>query len=73
MIKKILRALATRAASQPGTEAGGFSNPPIYRWRCECGAESRYSDVKADTEYNASRHQWRQGVGHPMPEVYLTE
>ncbi|MGW8362897.1 hypothetical protein ACWGK1_20270 [Streptomyces wedmorensis] len=67
MIRKILRALAGDASTD------GFSNPPIYRWRCECGAKSRYADIKFDTEYNAQRHQWRYGVGHPMPEVYADE
>jgi hypothetical protein len=72
VIKKILRALATRAASQPGTAPDDFSNRPYYRWRCECGAKSRYSDIKADTEYNAQRHRMRQGVEH-QPEVYPAE
>ena len=26
-----------------------------------------------DAEYNARRHMWREGVGHPMPDVYSTE
>ncbi|MEV7926054.1 hypothetical protein [Kitasatospora sp. NPDC088779] len=71
MIKKVLRAL-TRATSQPGTASNGPGGRPLYRWRCECGAQSRDSDIKFDTEHNASRHQWRHGVDHPMPEVYGT-
>ncbi|MGW1275543.1 hypothetical protein ACWD4V_01110 [Streptomyces tsukubensis] len=70
MIKKILRALARAASQQPDSAPKRHSNPMIYRWRCECGAKSRGSDTKADTEYNAQRHQWREGVGHPMPKVY---
>jgi hypothetical protein len=42
--------------------------------RCECGAHSRGGDpFKVDAEYNAQRHMWRKGVGHPMPEIYSTE
>jgi hypothetical protein len=28
---------------------------------------------ETDAEYNAQRHQWSNGVDHPMPEVYSTE
>lgn len=46
----------------------------LYHWRCECGAHSRGGDpFESDAEYNAQRHQWGKGVGHPMPEVYSTE
>jgi hypothetical protein len=45
----------------------------FWHWRCECGAHSRGGDpFKSDAEYNAQRHQWRQGVAH-QPEVYSTE
>ncbi|MGW6571413.1 hypothetical protein ACWGAN_04465 [Streptomyces sp. NPDC054945] len=73
MLRKILRVLAGDASQRSDTEPDSFSNPPIYRWRCECGAKSRGSDIKADTEYNAQRHQWRHGLSHPMPEVYAAE
>jgi hypothetical protein len=71
VIEKIRRAL-TGAASQPDETSRSF-NPMTYHWRCECGAHSRGADIKADTEYNAQRHMWSKGVGHPMPEVYSTE
>jgi len=48
----------------------------IYHWRCECGAKSRGPGgwgIPSDADYNAQRHQWRMGVGHPLPEVYSTE
>ena len=46
----------------------------LYHWRCSCGSHSRGGDLfKSDAEYNAQRHQWYKGVGHPMPEVYATE
>ncbi|MEW1552022.1 hypothetical protein [Streptomyces tsukubensis] len=73
MIKKILLALARAVSREPDTASTGPSNPMSYRWRCECGAKSRYSDIKAGTEYNARRHQWRFPAGHPKPEVYAVD
>ena len=55
---------------------GGGSSPEtrtLYHWRCSCGSHSRGGDIESDAEYNAQRHQWSKGVGHPMPEVYATE
>jgi hypothetical protein len=71
VIEKIRRAL--KGAAQPGPTSGRPRNPMTYHWRCACGAHSRGGDIKADAEYNAQRHMWREGVGHPMPEVYSTE
>ena len=46
----------------------------LYHWRCSCGSHSRGGDpFETDAEYNAQRHQWSNGVDHPMPEVYSTE
>ncbi len=46
----------------------------LYEWRCECGAHSRSGDPsESHAEYNAQRHQWNKGVGHPMPEVFTTQ
>lgn len=73
VIKNILRALARAASQQPDTASNRPGNPMIYSWRCECGAKSRGSDIRADTEYNAQRHQSRHPVGHPKPEVYSVE
>ncbi|MFA1546688.1 hypothetical protein [Actinomadura chokoriensis] len=45
-------------------------------WRCACGAHSRGPGgwlITYDAEHNAQRHMWREGVGHPMLEVYSTE
>ncbi|MFG1860805.1 hypothetical protein [Microbispora bryophytorum] len=73
MIEKIWRALKG-AASQPSTAPGAPRSRTFYHWRCSCGAHSRGGWlITFDAEYNAQRHMWRQGVGHPMPEVYFTE
>lgn len=48
----------------------------LHHWRCSCGTHSRGDGgwlFESDAEYNAQRHQWYKGVGHPMPEVYATE
>jgi hypothetical protein len=43
----------------------------VYKWQCECGAHSRGGDAfEDDAKYLAQQHQWRKGVGHPMPDVY---
>ncbi len=43
----------------------------LYHWRCACGAHSRGGDLlESNAEYNAQRHVWRSGVGHPTPEIY---
>jgi hypothetical protein len=72
VIGKVLRALIG-AESQPSGPPTDQFNPPIYHWRCECGARSRGPDIKADAEFNAQRHLSRQEVGHPTPEVYAGE
>ena len=55
-------------------DSGGTKTRTLYHWRCECGGQSRGGDpFEMDAEYNAQRHQWSQGVDHPMPEVYSTE
>lgn len=72
----IRRALQDAAAQSEAASDSGYDwsqNEMNWHWRCECGAQSRGGDIKADTEYNAQRHQWRKwskGTGHPMPEVY---
>lgn len=69
----IRRALQDAAAQSETASDSGYDwsqNEMNWHWRCECGAQSRGGDIKADTEYNAQRHQWSKGTGHPMPEVY---
>jgi hypothetical protein len=62
------------AVARSNSANDGPRTRTLWHWRCECGAHSRGGDpFKDDAEYNAQRHQWRQGVGHPMPEVYSTE
>lgn len=62
------------AESQTGSASAGFgAETTLYHWRCACGAHSRGGDpFKSDAEYNAQRHVWRSGVGHPTPEIYST-
>lgn len=61
-----------------GILGGGSSPEPrtqtFYHWRCSCGAHSRGGDpFESDAEYNAQRHQWRNGIDHPMPEIYSNQ
>lgn len=43
----------------------------FYYWRCECGATSRGGDTWEQRMHQlAWQHQWRNGVSHPLPEVY---
>lgn len=75
MIGKFLRGLAD-ALSQSDAEEGTYDARLLthYHWRCECGGHSRGGWLfESDAEYNAQRHQWGQGVGHPMPETYSTD
>jgi hypothetical protein len=75
VIEKIRRALKG-AASQPGTVSGGPSSRTLCHRRCACGAHSRGPGgrlITHDAQYNAQRHMWYEGVGHPMPEVCSTE
>jgi hypothetical protein len=46
-----------------------------YQWSCECGGHSRSDGFvfPADAEYAAQRHQWNNGVHHPMPTVTAKE
>ena len=69
MLGKLLRGLGG------SDDSGGATKMRIlYHWKCECGAHSRGGNpFESDAEYNAQRHQWAKGVGHPMPEVYATE
>jgi hypothetical protein len=72
VIEWIRRALRG-SESQTGSTSAGFGST-LYHWRCACGAHSRGGDpFMSDAEYNAQRHMWRQGVGHPMPEIYSTD
>ncbi|WP_143666764.1 MULTISPECIES: hypothetical protein [unclassified Streptomyces] len=69
MFSSIRRALRGARSAAPKMRT-------VYHWRCECGAHSRLPGawgLPVDARYNAERHQWRKGVGHPMPEVYSTE
>lgn len=73
MIKKILRAL-TAAVSQSGPVTRGSHSRTVYHWRCSCGARSRGGWLIAHgANYAAQRHMWREGVGHPMPDVFSTQ
>ncbi len=68
MFSRLRRALGTGSATP--------KMRTLYHWRCECGAKSRGPGgdlMRSGAEYNAQQHQWRKGVGHPMPEVYSTE
>lgn len=85
MVANFLRKLAdaiTNSDSEGGDKGrpGADVNPyyarsgTFWHWRCECGGHSRGGDqFKADADQNAYLHQWRKGVGHPMPEVYSTD
>lgn len=43
----------------------------LYYWECSCGKQSRDGDLsERHAAELAQSHQWRQGVGHPMPTVY---
>jgi hypothetical protein len=66
----IIRRALQDAASRSDAQDNAPRNEMNWHWRCECGAQSRGGDIKADTVYNAQRHQWRKGTGHSMPEVY---
>jgi hypothetical protein len=75
VIGKLLRAVV-EAVSTSTAEASSNDESALtrHRLRCECGAHSRGGwGIEFDARYNAERHQWRQGVGHPMPEVYSIE
>jgi hypothetical protein len=72
VIGKVLRTLIGAGPQASSLPSRPF-NPPIYHWRCECGAHSRGADIKADAEFNAQRHLSRQEASHPTPEVYSTE
>lgn len=76
MIMNFLRGIAD-AVSQSGAAEGTYDASRLthYRWRCECGAHSREGGFlfEADAEYAAQQHQWRKGVGHPMPETHSTD
>lgn len=69
MLGKFLRRLGGS-----GNSGGATKLRTLYHWRCERGAHSRGGDLfERDAAYNAQRHQWGKGIGHPMPEVYSTE
>lgn len=72
VIGNLLRALA-RADQAPGSYDA--RRLPFYVWRCECGAHSRSEGFlsESDASIAADRHQWRLGVGHPMPTVSFRE
>ncbi len=74
MIEKIRRAPGV-AASQPEAPTSSPLSRTRYHWRYACGADSRSGGwlIASDAEYNGQRHMGREGVGHPMPEVYSTE
>lgn len=84
MVWKFIRELAdaiTSSNSDGETGVAGDDDNPYrakpgvyWHWRCECGGHSRGGDpFKMDADYNAQRHQWNKGVGHPDPEVYSTD
>lgn len=71
MFEKIRRTLNGAASQRDDARSR-----TLYHWRCACGAHSRGPGgwlITYDAEYNARRHMWREGVGHPMPDVYSTE
>lgn len=75
MIFKFLRGLA-EAVSQPDHGSGYDARLlPRHAWHCECGGHSQRGGFlsRLDAEYAAQRHQWRKGVGHPMPEIVHEE
>lgn len=70
LVGRVLQVAAARSSSA----SDGPRTRTRWHWRCECGAHSRGGYLfKSDAEYNAQRHQWRKGVGHPMPEIDSTE
>lgn len=76
MIRNFLRGLADAVSqSEPAESTYDARLLTHYNWRCECGAHSRGGGflMKFDAENAAYQHQWRKGVGHPMPETYSTE
>ena len=71
MILKFVRGLAG-AISQPDQGSGYDARRlPRHGWTCECGAHSNKPGFlsRHDAEYAAQQHQWRKGVGHPLPDV----
>lgn len=62
------------AVTTPDDEVSTWAGhgPTRYHWRCECGGHSRDGGflIESDATYAAERHQWRQGVGHALPDVY---
>jgi hypothetical protein len=71
MIGDFLRGLA-KAITQPDQGSGYDARLlPRLGWECECGARStRPGSVDMyDAKRLAQEHQWRSGVGHPMPVI----
>ena len=72
MFANFLRGL-TDAISQPAESKAvrDLREMTRYQWSCECGGHSRSDGFvfPADAEYAAQRHQWNNGVHHPMPTV----
>lgn len=62
------------AAARSSSAGEGLRTRTVYRWRCECGGRSRYSETSEFlAQCNADRHRLRKPVGHPIPEVYPIE
>lgn len=46
----------------------------FHLWRCPCGARSREGWFsESDALMNAERHNLREGVNHPFPEISSDE
>ncbi|MGK5677649.1 hypothetical protein [Actinoplanes sp. URMC 104] len=70
MLKTILRTLTGRGVPDRDTKA----TRTFYGWRCPCGGHDRGGfGFRSDAEYAAQRHQWKKGIGHPMPEIHSFE
>lgn len=67
------RVVQIAVARSNGASAGPRTRT-MWRWRCECGGKSRYSETSEFlAQCNADRHTLRKPVGHPKPEVYSAE
>jgi hypothetical protein len=71
MIGNFLRGLAEAVLRPDGGSGYDARLLPRHGWQCECGGHSQRPGFlsELDAEFAAQQHQWRKGVGHPMPEI----
>lgn len=74
LMRSALNAVARPSAERSAHGSYDASTHTHYHWKCECGGHSRGGWLfESDAQYAAQRHQWGQGVSHPMPMIYSTE